>query len=184
MNTETNNPQKSPIFSPIIDLATLVLTALVYWTTSLGSSPLQKWVHTLLHDRGAIQYVITYFIIRNIMAVIIATTRKELPPYFSKQLLALSLFPFFLGLLGAVQGMGSGVGALMPLLVTGKELVLRDVIGTIALASTMSLDALFLGIFGTILCLWIYVWSLSKTKTIVQQAVAGYPPQSVGSPEP
>ena len=175
-----NISNKSPIFSPIIDLATLLLTALVYWTTSWGNS----WVHTLLHERGAIQFVITYFINRNILAVIIAVNRKEIPPHFSKQLFALSLFPFFLGLLGAVQGMGSGVGDLVPLLITGKELVLRDVIGTVALASTMSLDALFLGIFGTILCLGLFVCSLSMTKTIVQQAGPGYPPQGVGSPDP
>ena len=179
-----NNPPKSPIFSPIIDITTLVLTAAVYLATSGGSTPFQKLVYTLLHDRGAIQYVITYFIIRNIMAVIIAISRKELPPYFSKQFLVLSLLPFFLGLLGAVQGMGSGVGGLVPLLITGKELVLRDVIGTIALASSMSLDALFLGLSGTILCLGLYVLSLSMTKTIVQQSVPGYPPQGVGSPEP
>ena len=181
MNTEI---KISPIFSPIIDIASLILTAIVFWATSLGDSPLQKWVHSLLHDRGAIQYVITYFIIRNIMAVIIALTRKEQPPHFSKQLFVLSLFPFLLGLLGAVQGMGSGVGALVPLLVTGKELVLRDVIGTMALASTVSLDALFLGLLGTILCLVLYVWLLSKTKSIVQQAGPGYPPQGVGSPDP
>jgi len=170
MNTEMTIPHKSPIFSPVIDVTTLVLTAAVYLATSLGSTPFQKLVHALLHERGAIQYVITYFIIRNIVAVIIAITRKELPPYFSKQLLVLSLFPFFLGLLGAVQGIGSGFSALMPLLVTGKELVLRDVVGTIALASAMALDALFLGLLGTILCLWLYVWSLSKIKIIVQQA--------------
>ena len=184
MNTEINVPPKSPIFSPIIDVTTLLLTAVIYWATSLGSTPFQKLVHGLLHDRGAIQYVITYFIIRNIMAVIIAITRKELPPYYFKQLLVLSLFPFFLGLLGAVQGMGAGIGGLVPLLVTGKELVLKDVIGTIALASSMSLDALFLGLLGTILCLGLYVLSLSMTKTIVQQSVPGYPPQGVGSPEP
>jgi hypothetical protein len=118
------------------------------------------------------------------MTVILANIRKELPPYFSKQLLALSLFPFFLGLLGAVQGIGSGVGALGPLLVKGQELVLRDVVGTIALASTMALDALFLGLLGTILCLGLYVWSLSRITTVVQQASPACPPHGVGSPGP
>jgi hypothetical protein len=184
MNTEMNISPKSPISSPVIDITSLVLTAAVYLATSLSGTPFQKFVHSLLHDRGAIQYVITYFIIRNIMAFIFAITRKQLPPYYSKQLLVLSLFPFFLGLLGAVQGMGTGIGGLVPLLVTGKELVLRDVIGTIALASAMSLDALFLGLLGTILCLGLYVWSLSKINTIVQQAGPAYPPQGVGSADP
>ena len=184
MNTEMNISPKSPFSSRIIDITAILLTAAVFWVTSLRNTPFLEWAFRLLHERGPVQYLIIYFTNRNLLAVIIAKTRKELPEYYFRQLFAFALFPFFLGLLGTVQDLGSTICGFVDMLTAGNVKSLKDAISIFPRGAAISLDTLFLGLLGTVFSLGLYTQTLSFTKKIVQQSVAGYPPQGVWSPEP
>ena len=179
-----NAPPKSPYISPTIDITAIILTVAVYWLISLINTPFFKVVHQLLNYRGPIQHIITFIVIRNVVAVLIAKTRKELPAYFPRQLFVFSLIPLLLGFIGAVQGLASAFGGITPYLISDKEIVIKDILGNIAIGTAVSFDTLFLGLMGTVLCIVLYAMSLSLTHKCVQQAGAGYPPQGVGFPDP
>jgi hypothetical protein len=187
MKTELCPLPKSPFSSRILDISTLILTAAVYWVTSLHNTPFQHWIDWffhLLHQRGFIQYLIVYFTIRNLLAVLIAKTRSELPEYFFRQLFAFSFFPLLLGLAGTVTGLGATVAGFISLCHAGDIHSTKDAFSAILRGTGISLDTLYLGLGGTLWILPVYIQTLSLTRKIVQPSAAGCAPQGVASPEP
>ena len=189
---ESNNmktelcPPKSPFSSRFLDISTLILTSAVYWVTSLHNMPFQDWFDwccNLLHKRGPIQYLIVYFTIRNLSAAIIAKTRKELPDYFFRQFFAYSFFPFLLGLVGTVMGLGQTIVGFVNLLNSGDIHSTKEALTMIISGAGVSLDTLYLGLCGTLCPLPIYIQMLSFTRKVVQ-AVPGYDAQGASSPGP
>ena len=184
MNKANSQSPTSPFSYFYIDIICIILTLLFYWIISLIDAPFFKWFYALIQQRGPIQYLIIYVVIRNVVSVIIAKTRKELPVIYFKQLCIFSFMPLLFGLIGAVQGLGAGFGYTAPYLASDKVIVLKDILANIVLAAAVSIDTLFLGLLGTVFCLGIYTNSLSLTHKCVQQSGPGYPPQGVGSPDP
>jgi len=186
MNTELRPLPKSPFSSRFLDASTLMLTAAVFWITSLHNMPFQDWFDwffNLLHKRGPIQYLIVYFTIRNSLAIIIAKTRKELPGYFFRQLFAYSLFPFLLGLAGTVMGLGQTIVGFVDLLNSGNVDSSREALTMIIRGAGVSLDTLYLGLCGTLWILPIYIQILSFTRKVVP-SVADCGAQSCAQPNP
>ena len=184
MSAEIINQPKSPFSSRILDISTLVLTFNLLWMISLLDATQLKWVATFFLRRGALPYLIVYFVLRFILAIIIAKIQKTLPAYYFRQLFAFSLFPLLFGIIGFIQGLTGVVSGAGHLFAYGMLEELKASVSDIFLGFGIAFDSLFLGLWGTAICLALYIQSLSSSKKVVQQAGPGYPPQGVGSPDP
>lgn len=180
-----NKLPKSPFSSRILDICSFALTSAILLLVPLLEGPQLKWLTVLLNERGFAPMLVLYFVSRNVMAVIIAKTRKELPNCYFKQLLIFSIFPLLFGFIGWVQGSSAVVAGAGDFLTSSGELEeVTTAIGQMFTGSGIAIDSLFLGLCGTVICLGLYAQSLSSKKKIIQQTSPGLLPQGVGSADP
>ena len=184
VNPSMNSQPPSPFSSRILDISAIVLCLFVLWIPSRVDSINMQWLHRFLNERGLAQQLALYIIIRNILAVAIARTRKVLPDCYIRQLFAFSVIPFMLGVVGAIRVTTMAAGGLAYYLASSPTPTTEDAFSGLLRVMGMSMDNLLLGLIGTVLSLFFYVLALTTKKMIVQQAGPGYPPQSAGSPDP
>jgi hypothetical protein len=89
--------------------------------------------------------------------------RRRLPhphPRF-RQAFAFALFPFFIGFIGTVQGLGATLVGFGDFLASGNADQMKNAVIEIFKGIGISLDTLYLGLWGTIICLGFYIQILA-----------------------
>ena len=154
---------KSPYASLLNDLIALVLTFATAYAVTVFKETENHHIYSLINNRGPAQWFILYLIFRNISATMLAKRRAFLPDMHFRQAFAFSLFPFFIGLIGTVQGLGAAVSGFGHFLGNGAGTTdqIKSAVYEIFTGIGISLDTLFLGLLGTIMCLGLYVQALA-----------------------
>ena len=153
-------------------MSSIILCLFTLWIPSRIDMAGLQWLHRFLNDRGFAQQLALYIIIRNILAVTIAKTRKVLPTCYTRQLLAFSIIPLLLGIVGAIRGITITVGSLAYYLEFCPNSPTSDGAYSVLLrAMGLSMDNLLLGLIGTFISCFFYVLALTSKKMIVQQCV-------------
>ena len=152
---------QSPYASLLNDFIALASTLAVAYAVTFLKDTENRHVYLLINNRGPAQWVILYIIFRNISATMLAKRRAFLPDLYFRQAFAFSLFPFFLGLIGTVQGFGKAVNGFGGFLGSGNAEQIKNAVVEIFKGVGISVDSLYLGLWGTLVCLGLYVQTLS-----------------------
>lgn len=163
-NNETYQsvPFKSPYSSPINDVIALTLTLAIALAVFPLKDAKDPSLYYLINNRGPTQWFILYLIIRNISADIFAMRVTFLPDLFFRQAFAFALFPFLIGFIGTVQGLGAALRGFGNFLASGNVDQVKSAVIEIFKGIGISIDTLFLGLLGTIICLGLYAQALSR----------------------
>ena len=162
-NTDTHHsvPFKSPYSSPINDVIACVLTIAIALAVFPLKDAKDASLYYLINNRGPTQWFILYLIIRNISATVMARRIPFLPDLYFRQSFAFALFPFLIGFIGTVQGLGAALGGFGNFLASGNADQMKNAVVEIFKGIGISLDTLYLGLLGTIICIGLYVQALA-----------------------
>jgi len=184
VNTIMQSPPTTPFSARLLDISAISLCLLVLWLPSRFDVMSMQWLHRFLNERGLAQQLALYIIIRNLIAVGIARTRRELPDCYTRQLLAFSVLPLLLGIAGFIRVSTYAAGGFGNYLAHSPDPTTQGAFSGLLLVMGMSMDNMLLGLIGTVASFFFYVQSLTTKKMIVQQGVPGYRRQSAPQPEP